>query len=400
MSGIAERINTPISTQELERRWQAVRAAMQAQRIDVLLMQNNNDFMGGYVKYFTDVPATNGYPMTVVFPRDEGMSVIGMGPFGGDRELPPEGDGLRRGVKRLMTTPSFVSFSPTMNYDAELAEKALSRFSGGTIGLVGTASLSFGLVDYLKRGRLANASFVDASDLVDHIKAIKSPEELTLIRRAAAMQDAVMDAMLAAIKPGMRDIEVAAVAEQAGHGYGSEQGIFMCASGPVGTAAVMSHRHTQNRIIREGDQFCLLVENNGPGGFYTEIGRTCVLGRASDEMKEEFDFVLQAQRHTLKMLRPGASCKDIWEAHNAFMRDNGRPAEQRLYCHGQGYDMVERPLVRFDEPMRIGKNMNIALHPAYVTERTYSWVCDNYWLGENGVPERLHKLPQKIFELG
>ena len=44
--------------------------------------------------------------------------------------------------------------------------------------------------------------------------------------------------------------------------------------------------------------------------------------------------------------------------------------------------------------------MNIALHPTYVTERTYSWVCDNYWLGENGVPERLHKLPQKIFELG
>ena len=69
-------------------------------------------------------------------------------------------------------------------------------------------------------------------------------------------------------------------------------------------------------------------------------------------MKEEFDFVLQAQRHTLKMLKPGASCKDIWDGHNAFMRDNGRPAEQRLYCHGQGYDMVERPLVRFDEPMR------------------------------------------------
>jgi Xaa-Pro aminopeptidase len=198
----------------------------------------------------------------------------------------------------------------------------------------------------------------------------------------------------------MRDIEVAAIAEQVGHSYGSEQGIFMCASGPVGTAAVMSHRHTQNRIIREGDQFCLLVENNGPGGFYTEIGRTCVLGKASDEMKEEFDFVLRAQQHTLKMLKPGASCKEIWEAHNTFMRENGRPPEQRLYCHGQGYDMVERPLVRFDEPMRLQKNMNIALHPTYVTERTYSWVCDNFWLGESGIPERLHKLPQRIFELG
>ena len=68
---LSERLNTPISTAELERRWTAVRAAMEAEKIDVLLMQNNNDHMGGYVKYFTDLPATNGYPMTVVFPRDD-----------------------------------------------------------------------------------------------------------------------------------------------------------------------------------------------------------------------------------------------------------------------------------------------------------------------------------------
>ena len=57
---LSERLVTPISTAELERRWAAVRAAMEAEGIDVLLMQNNNDFMGGNVKYFTDLPATNG----------------------------------------------------------------------------------------------------------------------------------------------------------------------------------------------------------------------------------------------------------------------------------------------------------------------------------------------------
>ena len=56
---LSERLNTPISTAELERRWGAVRAAMAAEKIDVLLMQNNNDHMGGYVRYFTDMPATN-----------------------------------------------------------------------------------------------------------------------------------------------------------------------------------------------------------------------------------------------------------------------------------------------------------------------------------------------------
>jgi len=399
MAGASERVNHPISDRELDRRWTAIRAVMAAQRIDVLLAQANNDFMGGYVKYLTDVPATNGYPATVVFPRDERMSVIGMGPHGAVRELPPQGDGVRRGVARFMSTPSFGSAHYTAEYDAQLAEKALERYKTATIGLLGTAAMSFALVDYLKRA-LPKAKFVDASDLVDRIKAVKSAEEIDFMRRVAAMQDLAMDAVMKGIRPGMRDLEVAAIAENVGHSHGSEQGLFLCASGPVGTAAVFGNRHLQNRVIREGDQFTLLIENNGPGGFYTEIGRTCVLGRASEEMLEEFAFVLKAQKFTTDLLKPGASCKDAWDAYNAFMRKNGRPEEKRLHCHSQGYDMVERPMVRFDETLPIGASMVVAAHPTYTTERTYSWVCDNFLIGERGVVERLHKFPQKIFELG
>ena len=400
MAQADERINTAISTDELQRRWSAVRAAMAEHRVDVLLMQANNDFMGGYVKYFTDVPATNGYPVTVVFPKDEGMTVVGQGPFGVVLELQPEGDGLRRGTARIMATPSYASAHYTAEYDAALAERTLERFAGGTVGLLGTAAMSFALVDYLKRGKLSKAKFVDASDMVDRIKSVKSEEELTLIRRTAAMQDAAMEAVFNAIRPGMRDLEVAAIAEQVGHDLGSEQGLFLCSSAPLGVSATFGNRHLQNRVIQPGDQYTLLVENNGAGGFYTELGRTCVLGKASQEMKDEFTFVLEAQKFVIDLLRPGASSKDIFEAYNAFMRDNGRPEEKRLHCHGQGYDMVERPLIRFDETMPIQQNMNIVVHPAYVTARTFSWVCDNFLVGEKGIGEKLHKFPQKIFELG
>ena len=399
MAAANERINTAISTAELERRWAAVRAAMAESRIDVLLMQANNDFMGGYVKYFTDVPATNGYPVTVIFPHDEAMTVIGQGPFGAVRELPPEGDGIRRGTARFMGTPSYASAHYTAEYDAVLAERALERYAGATVGLLGTAAMSYALVEYLKRGKLSSAKFVDASDLVDQIKSVKSEEELTLIRRTAAMQDAAMDAVFNAVRPGMRDLEVAAIAEQVGHRLGSEQGLFLCSSAPVGASEMFGNRHLQNRVIQPGDQYTLLVENNGAGGFYTELGRTCVLGKASQEMKDEFAFVLEAQNIVIDLLRPGASCKDIFESYNAFMRANGRPEEKRLHCHGQGYDMVERPLIRFDETMPIQTYMNIVVHPTYVTARTFSWVCDNFLIGERGVAEKLHKFPQKIFEL-
>src|SRR5437899_8826426 len=150
--------------------------------------------------------------------------------------------------------------------------------------------MSFALGDHLRRA-LTRAKFIDASDSVDRIKAVKSPEELERIRKTAMLQDKAMGETFAAIKPGMRELEVAAIAEHVGHKHGSEQGLFLAGSGPVGTAAVFANRYQQNRVLREGDQFTILIENNGPGGFYTELGRTCVLGRASQEMKDEFAFI-------------------------------------------------------------------------------------------------------------
>jgi hypothetical protein len=111
-------------------------------------------------------------------------------------------------------------------------------------------------------------------------------------------------------------------------------------------------------------------------------------------------FTLEARRFTLDLLIPGTPCKRIWDEYNAFMRQNGRPEEARLYCHGQGYDLVERPLVRNDEPMTIQKDMNIVVHPTYVHNNMTSWVCDNYLIGANGPGERLHRFPEEIVELG
>jgi hypothetical protein len=66
MSGMAERLISPISSAELDRRWAAVRAAMTARGIDVLAMQSSNEFSGGYVKWFTDMPSGNGTMTTYV----------------------------------------------------------------------------------------------------------------------------------------------------------------------------------------------------------------------------------------------------------------------------------------------------------------------------------------------
>jgi Xaa-Pro aminopeptidase len=81
------------------------------------------------------------------------------------------------------------------------------------------------------------------------------------------------------------------------------------------------------------------------------------------------------------------------------MRARGLPEELRLYCHGQGYDLVERPLVRSDETMVLEENMNLAVHPGYETNSIFAVICDNYLVGADGPTECLHKTPKQIFEI-
>ena len=73
---LIENVRQPISTAELERRWAETRRAMVRQGLDCLVMQNSNQYLGGYVRWFTDVPAKEGYPVTVIFPVDDEMIMI------------------------------------------------------------------------------------------------------------------------------------------------------------------------------------------------------------------------------------------------------------------------------------------------------------------------------------
>jgi Xaa-Pro aminopeptidase len=305
-----------------------------------------------------------------------------------------------RGVKRVVTTPSYASAYYTKDYDPELAAKALEPFRNATIGYVGTYQMSYATLDFIKR-TFPKARYVDASDMVDRIKVIKSAEEMELVKRAAAMQDGAMAAAFAAVKPGMRDTEVAAVAQHYSVAHGSENGIYLCASMPLGTPSRFANKHLQNRVIQNGDQIALLVEDSGPGGMYTELGRSCVVGtKVPQAMKDELAFCIESRKMTLDLLKPGTACKEVWDAFNAFMRKNGRPMEARLYCHGQGYDLVERPLIRNDEPMTIEKDMNIVVHPTYIHAGYLNWLCDNYLIGGNGAVERLHQFPEEVVEVG
>jgi Xaa-Pro aminopeptidase len=371
---------------------------MKEKNVDFLVMQNDNDFLQGYVKWFTDIPAVNGYPTSVVFPKNDEMVVINCGPkSSGPTDLSAKSWAFR-GVRATLTAPYFPSLRYSTAYDAELIVDMLKPFTDCTVGLVGTGMMSMDFGSYLK-DHLPPRKIVDFTEDVDRIKVIKSDEEIDLIRYTAAIQDKAMAAAIEMVKPGIRDSEIFSTIQHMVTDMGSEQQLIMVGSAPMGTPCVQRRRHFTHRVMQAGDQFTVMIEVNGPGGLYAELGRTCVLGKASAELLDACEVAHEAQRITLDQLRPGADPKEIIAVHNAYLRERGWPEETRLYAHGQGYDLVERPAIREDETLKIAANMNMVVHPIIASDSVFAWACDNYVITEDGPSECLHKTPKKIFEI-
>jgi Xaa-Pro aminopeptidase len=391
------RVLNAVSQGELQRRWAATRLEMRKRGIDALVVQNSSDWVGGYIRWFSNQPATNGYPSSLIFPLEGGISFIEQGPFGGVRESAPA-ELAATGIARRLTTPSYPSVAYSGGYDADIALSEIQRFGAKRVGLVAPAAMYHSFGRHFTE-RLGNVELCDATDFVDRIKAVKSQEEQACVRQVAAMQDEVMRRVQVFIRPGLKDFEVAAYAQYVGQQLGSEQGIFLCSSAPPGQAASFRPRSMQGRTLQTGDVYSLLVENNGAGGFYTELSRIFILGRASQELRDAHAAVLDAQRFALSLLKPGAFCRDIYAEHNAYLKQRGMSEERRLSVHGMGYDMVERPLIRNDEDMQIEANMIIVCHPGILNERMFVHNTDVYLIGETDSPECLHKTPKTLFEL-
>lgn len=398
VSARGEHVRWPTPDHELERRWEQVRARMAEQGVDVLLVHNHVDSLGGYVKYFSDLPAAGGYPLSVIFPADGPMTLVMHGPHGHERALSPTADPSLYGVERIVTTWSFSSASYTSEYDAEQIVRVLRAYAGGHIGLVGLAQMPYPMVAHVKAA-LPSATFLDGADVVDPVKAIKSDYEREAIARSVRLQVAAFDAALEAIAPGRTEWEVAAAAISVARAGGSEHGPILVGSAPVGEPAIFKPPRSQTRVLQDRDRVTILVEPAGPDGVYAELGRTIAIGSADDAVLAEHEFTVRAWRHCAAAIRPGASAREVAAEYNAFLREHGRPEEERVHCHGQGYDIVERPLVRADETMGLADGMLLALHPMYVQSGTAYWVCDNVFVESDGASKPLHGVEQKVFEV-
>src|SRR3546814_3013562 len=96
-------------------------------------------------------------------------------------------------------------------------------------------------------------------------------------------------------------------------------------------------------------------------------------------------------------MKAGVACSDIYAEYRKYMDDKGLAADKRLYSHGQGLDLVERPLIRHDATMVLCVGMNMPAHPSVSDETIFSIICDNVIVSDDGVAP-LHSTVKRIFK--
>jgi len=386
-----EKMRFPISDTELERRWALVRNAMRKENVDILVMQNDHQYRSGMVRYFTDIGSLSN-PVTVLFPLDDEMTIIANGGGYNPAQTPAWGC---RGVKTRLGVPIFPTYVEALNTrDAQAAVEIIKKRGDKKVGLVRIGSMLASFYKYITEN-LQGVELVDFTDQIDEIKAVKSSEEIKYVRKSAKVQDYVAAAVTTFLRPGKYEYEIRHEIRHLLSDLGSEEQLIMIGSAPMGERAGHNGHFFQNRRIEKGDQVFIMLEPNGPGGYWTELSRTWVLGEPSQDLLDVWADGVKAQAYTASLLVPGNTGAYIYEKYNEYLTELGYEKETRIHAHGQGYDLMERPGIRGEDPMAIQLNMNIAIHPTLAKNGAYISVTDNFLVTENG-PERLHQFPQEI----
>lgn len=373
-----------LSTHELERRWKAVRERMAAKGIDFLVVQSQQRYAGGYFRWFTDIPGAN-FPISAVFPLDDDMTIIAHGPAA---PAPPgnPAEWALRGVKERINTPALPNVWWEDAWDAEKAVEVMKRKKPRTVGLVGLGNMSGALYANLLKG-LQGVNIVNASDLVDEVRMVKSEEELRLHRESAYLHELGYAVAKRAIRPGRCAGEAMEEIRHAQVMGGSEEQQISITFGPPDAPPFSQHNWGNTfvrRTVRHGDIINLLIESSAAGGYFYDLRRFLCIGSAPKELREAHAVAKEARVVMAGHLKPGVTPKVALEASDRFLRRKGFPPEARMAGHGQGLDLGERPIMRRDEPAVMEYGMVLSVHPTARTGHIAACISDTHVIAESG----------------
>jgi Xaa-Pro aminopeptidase len=184
---------------------------------------------------------------------------------------------------------------------------------------------------------------VPTSGVVQRLRAVKEPEELEEIRRAARTAEAVYARLGAERIVGRTERDVAWWFEQALHEEGADGLAFdvTIASGPN---AALPHHHPGDREIGAGET--VIVDAGARvDGYCSDCTRTFATGPLPDELRRAYVACRSAQESALSEVRAGADAKGLDDVARMEIEDAGFQVLHGL-GHGVGLEVHELPVLR------------------------------------------------------
>ena len=187
-----------------------------------------------------------------------------------------------------------------------------------------------------RRDEILNARpgfrLADAPRAADELRAVKSPMEVRLVRRALSVTEAAVAALWPRLEPGLTEREAAFFLETEFRRLGADGPAFetIVASGPNGAKP---HAAPGRRKIRSGDT--VIVDCGAKfQGYCADITRTKIIGRPQKWQREIYAIVKQAQDRALAALAPGRPASEVDRAARDFIAAQGYGD---FFGHGLGH---------------------------------------------------------------
>lgn len=180
------------------------------------------------------------------------------------------------------------------------------------------------------------------TDVVEQLRQSKDPMEVAAIRRAIGMAESALAATLSHIAPGMTETMVAGVLEKALRDAGSEDFPFpsIVASG---ARSALPHARAGARQLSTGD-LVLIDFGAVAGGYCSDITRTVVLGAATDEQRDVYEVVREANERASRLVVAGMRGMDADALAREYIDVRGfGEAFGHSLGHGIGLEVHEAP---------------------------------------------------------
>jgi len=239
----------------------------------------------------------------------------------------------------------------------------------------------------------SDAVLLDASDLLQNARAIKSDYTMKKLRIANEISEMGINDALLKLKPGMTEAQLGALVEYKiradGPGYkGARLMRASCevAAGPVNSMKATLLIPSSDYVIKEGDlvmiELATIVD-----GYWSDLTYMAVAGQPSKRQKELYNHLLEAQQAAAQQMRPGASFSDPDTAARQVLEKAGL-GEYFVHITGHGVGLRYHEFIPFLMPGASGtleKGMVSSVEPGiYIPGVGGLRIEDNVAVGEDG----------------